>query len=620
MSDYEVKVPDIGDFDDVPVVDVLISVGDEISADDPLVTLESDKSSMDVPSPESGVVEEVAIDVGEKVSAGDLICKLSGVEGADGGDKGDSGDDADEKAESGDGEEPGEGTSGDDGDDAGDSGEAEEASTDESGGEADSDSGDGGDDAGDASADDTPAEDVGRVVVIGSGPGGYTAAFRAADLGLEVVLVERYETIGGVCLNVGCIPSKALLHAAEVLAHASEAADFGIDFGEPEIDSARLNEWKGEVVDKLTGGLAGMAKKRKVKVVTGEAKFTGPNEIDVDGTKIEFTHCIIAAGSRPFELPDMPEDDRIVTSTGALQVEDLPERMLVIGGGIIGLEMACVYDALGVKVSVVEMTDELIPDCDRDLVKPLEKRISDRYEAIMVSTKVSEVTETDKGLEVTFEGDGAPEPQVYDRVLAAAGRRANGDRLELGESGVEVNDDGTIDVDETQRTNVSHIFAIGDIVGEPMLAHKATYEGVIAAEVIAGEDVVYDARTIPAVAYTDPEIAWTGLTEVEAKEEGTDYEVGKFPWQASGRALSIGRPNGLTKIVHDPADGRILGAGIVGPSAGELIAELALAIEMGAYIEDVGLTIHPHPTLSETVSFAAEVAEGVATDIYAPKG
>ncbi|MGI8726822.1 MAG: dihydrolipoyl dehydrogenase family protein, partial [Solirubrobacterales bacterium] len=356
-----------------------------------------------------------------------------------------------------------------------------------------------------------------------------------------------------------------------------------------------------------------------VKVVTGEAKFTSPNEIDVDGTTIDFTHAIIAAGSRPFELPDMPDDERIVDSTGALQVAELPERMLVIGGGIIGLEMACVYDALGSQVDVVEMTDQLIPGCDRDLVKPLQKRIEGRYGEILLGTKVEKVEAGDGGLEVSFSGDDAPDPKTYDRVLVAAGRRANGDRLELGESGVEVNDDGTISVDERQRTNVSHIYAIGDIVGEPMLAHKATYEGVIAAEVIAGEDVVYDARTIPAVAYTDPEIAWTGLTETEAKEAGTDYDLGKFPWQASGRALSIGRPNGLTKILSDPDDGRILGAGIVGPNAGELIAELALAIELGAYAEDVGLTIHPHPTLSETVSFAAEVVEGVATDIYAPK-
>lgn len=604
MSDYEVKVPDMGDFEDVPVVDVLISVGDEVSADDPLVTLESDKSSMDVPSPESGTVEEIAVSVGDELSEGDLICKLSGVEGADeeSNDGGDS--DADEEEEDDDdqadsGGEPGDRSS----EEEGDSGDDEKESEDQS----------------DVDGEAESSEEVGRVVVIGSGPGGYTAAFRAADLGLEVVLVERFETIGGVCLNVGCIPSKALLHAAEVLAHAEEAADFGIDFGEPEIDHPRLNEWKAEVVDKLTGGLAGMAKQRKVKVVTGEAKFTGPNEIDVDGTTIDFTHCIIAAGSRPFELPDLPDDERIVDSTGALQVDELPERMLVVGGGIIGLEMACVYDALGSRVDVVEMTDQLIPGCDRDLVKPLQKRIEGRYGEILLGTKVEKVEAGDGGLEVSFSGDDAPDPQSYDSVLVAAGRRANGDRLELGESGVEVNDDGTISVDERQRTNVSHIFAIGDIVGEPMLAHKATYEGVIAAEVIAGEDVVYDARTIPAVAYTDPEIAWTGLTETEAKEAGTDYELGKFPWQASGRALSIARPNGLTKILSDPDDGRILGAGIVGPNAGELIAELALAIELGAYAEDVGLTIHPHPTLSETVSFAAEVVEGVATDIYAPK-
>jgi dihydrolipoamide dehydrogenase len=561
----EVLVPDIGDFTDVPVIEVLVSVGDEVEAEQGLITLESDKATMDVPAPEAGTVEELLVDVGDTVSEGTAIAKLSGGGGGT--------DEAKEEEE-----------------------KEEEPSQ---------------------KSDDS--DEPGRVVVIGSGPGGYTAAFRAADLGLEVVLVERFDVLGGVCLNVGCIPSKALLHAARVIAETEESADFGVSFGEPEIDLDKLRSWKEEVVRKLTSGLAGLAKQRKVKVVTGEAKFTGPDEIDVDGTSIDFTHCIIAAGSRAIELPGFPEDDRIIDSTGALEIGDIPERLLVVGGGIIGLEMATVYDALGAKVSVVEMTDQLIPGCDPDLVKPLQKRVEPRYESIMLGTKVTEVKATEKGLEVSFEGESAPDPQSYDRILVAAGRRANGDLLELEASGVEVGENGTIAVDAQQRTNVPHILAIGDIVGNPMLAHKATYEGVIAAEVIAGEDVAYDAQSIPSVAYTDPEIAWTGLTETEAKESGAEFEVAKFNWAASARALGMARPEGLTKLLVDPESRRIIGAGITGVNAGELIAELALAIEMGATATDLGLTVHPHPTLSETVTFAAEVAEGVVTDIYAPK-
>ena len=582
-----VKVPDIGDFEGVPVIEILVSEGDEVSVDDPLVTLESDKATMDVPSPEAGTVEKILVSTNDKVSEGDPILELSG---GGGGDEDSSG--TDESA----GED-------------GDAEEKEDAPEDDDGDTPKAD-----DEAGKAEE-----PEPGRVVVIGSGPGGYTAAFRAADLGLDVVLVERYESLGGVCLNVGCIPSKALLHAARVLAEAEEAKEFGISFGEPEIDVARLDEWKGEVVGKLTGGLAQLAQRRKVRVVTGEAKFTSPTEIDVGGTRIDFSHCIIAAGSRAIELPGFPEDERIVDSTGALELGEVPERMLVIGGGIIGLEMATVYDALGSKVSVVEMTGQLIPGCDRDLVAPLQKRIEPRYEAIMLETKVSGIEKTEKGLEVSFEGEGAPEPQTYNLVLVAAGRRANGDRLELEPSGVEVRDDGTIAVDEQRRTNVSHIFAIGDVAGGPMLAHKASHEGAVAAEVIAGEDVAFDRMAIPSVAYTDPEVAWTGLTETEAKEQGVDYEVAKFPWQAEGRALALGRPEGVTKLLVDPGSRRILGAGMVGPNAGELVAEMTLAIEMGANATDVALTVHPHPTLSETVGFAAEVAEGIATDIYAPK-
>ncbi len=457
------------------------------------------------------------------------------------------------------------------------------------------------------------------LVVIGSGPAGYAAAFRAADLGLEVTLIERYETLGGVCLNVGCIPSKALLHAARVVAEVEEAEGFGISYGRPKLDIERLNEWKGEVVGKLTGGLAGLAKRRKVEVVTGEARFTSPDEIEVGGESIAFENCIIAAGSRPVELPGIPSDERIVDSTGALRLQGPPKRMLVVGGGIIGLEMACVYDALGTRVSVVELTDTLIPECDRDLVKPLQKRIEGRYESIMTGTGVTGMEARETGIEVSFSGDDAPGPECFDRVLVAVGRRANGDRLGLEKAGVQVDGRGVIAVDERQRTRAPGIYAIGDITGDPMLAHRGSFQGIVAAENAAGEDVTYDARAVPAVAYTDPEIAWAGLTENEARQQGVEYEVGRVPWAASGRALAVERPEGLTKVLTVPETGRILGAGMVGPNAGELIAEVVHAIEMGSTARDIALTMHPHPTLSETVRIAAEAAEGVATDIYAPK-
>ena len=468
--------------------------------------------------------------------------------------------------------------------------------------------------------DREPKEPQGkRVVVVGSGPGGYTAAFRAADLGLEVTLVERHEVIGGVCLNVGCIPSKALLHAAKVLAEAEDAAEFGISFSDPEIDVDKLRSWKEEVVGKLTGGLDGLAKRRKVNVVHGEARFLSPKSIDVAGEAIEFDHAIIAAGSRAVMLPDLPEDERIVDSTGALELPGIPESLLVIGGGIIGLEMASVYEALGSKVTVVELTDQLIPGCDPDLVKPLAKRVGERYEAVHLNTKVASAEAGKDGIKVSFEGDDAPGDATFDTVLVAVGRRANGDILDLEASGVEVDDRGEIQVSPDRRTNVSHIYAIGDITGAPMLAHKATHEGKVAAERIAGHEVAFEPRAIPSVAYTDPEVAWCGLTETEAKENGTDFEKAVFPWQASGRALSLGRAEGLTKLLVDPESRQILGAGIVGPNAGELIAEVCLAMEMGADAEDIGLTIHPHPTLTETVAFAAEMAEGTITDLYAPK-
>ena len=448
------------------------------------------------------------------------------------------------------------------------------------------------------------------VVVLGAGPGGYTAAFRAADLGLSVTLVERYERLGGVCLNVGCIPSKALLHLAKVIAEADEAQ--GISFGEPEIDLDGVRAFKDGAVDKLTGGLGSLAKQRKVQVVHGSAHFTGPNTLAVEGSDdIEFAHAIIATGSRAATLPFLPDDPRIMDSTRALELADMPERLLVIGGGIIGLEMATVYDALGAQVTVVELADQLIPGCDADLVKPLARRIAKRYAAVHTATQVSAVEAKDDGLHVTM-GD---QTAVFDRVLVAVGRSPNGADVGADAAGVAVDERGFIAVDAQQRTNVAHIFAIGDVVGEPMLAHKATHEGVVAAEVIAGLDVRFDARSIPSVAYTDPEVAWTGLTETGAKAEGIAYTKAAFPWAASGRALGVGRPEGTTKLLIDPESHRVLGAGITGVGAGELIAEAALAIEMGAVAEDMALTVHPHPTLSETLGFAAEVAEGTVTDI-----
>jgi dihydrolipoamide dehydrogenase len=566
----EVKVPDIGDFTDVPVIEILVAPGDTVAPEDPLITLESDKATMDVPSPAAGVVKELSVAVGDKVSEGSLILLLD--------------------------EAPAEGSAADDGDAP--AAEAPEP-------EPDSDS--------DVQAD---------VVVLGAGPGGYTAAFRAADLGLKTVLVERHDRLGGVCLNVGCIPSKALLHIARVMADAEESAEHGITFGKPEIDVDKLRGWKDSVVAKLTGGLTGLAKQRNVEVVRGRGTFTSPNLLSVEGadgtTTIGFKHCIIAAGSSPTVLPGMPEDDpRLMDSTGALELVDIPERLLVIGGGIIGLELATVYDALGSKVTVVELLDSLIAGCDRDLVKPLQKRIEKRYEAIRLGTKVEGVEASDDGLKVSFEGDG--EPETFDRILLAVGRRPNGGKLGADAAGVTVDDGGFIRVDRQMRTNVPHIFAIGDIVGDPMLAHKATHEGKVAAEVIAGHDVAFDARAIPNVAYTDPEVAWMGLTETEAKEQGVPYEKGTFPWAASGRALSLGRGEGSTKLLIDPETRRILGAGMVGVNAGELIAETVHALEMGSDAEDIGLTIHPHPTLSETVGFAAEAAEGTITDLYMPK-
>ena len=461
------------------------------------------------------------------------------------------------------------------------------------------------------------------VLVIGAGPGGYTAAFRAADLGLNVALVERFEALGGVCLNVGCIPSKALLHTAAVIEEAAAMEKHGVSFGAPVIDIDKLRSFKDGVVKKLTGGLAGMARQRKVEVIRGLAEFSGSHEVKIktgDGERLlTFKNAIVAVGSRSLELPNMPwGDPRLMDSTAALTLEDIPGRLLVVGGGIIGLEMACVYDALGSEVTVVELTPGLMPGCDTDLVRPLERRIKKRYKAIHLETRVTGVDVADDALVAHFEGkhNGT---EKFDRVLVAVGRSPNGKRVNAEAAGIEVDERGFIAVDKQMRTNVPHIFAIGDVVGQPMLAHKATHEGKVAAEVCAGENSAFDARVIPSVAYTDPEIAWVGMTEAEAKESGMDFGVGKFPWAASGRALGNDRTEGFTKLLFDRKTSRIIGAGIAGPHAGDLIAECALAIEMGAEAEDIGLTVHPHPTLSETVALAAEVFEGTVTDLYIPK-
>ena len=591
----EIRVPDIGDFKDVEVIEVLVSTGDTVAAEDALLTLETDKASMDVPAPFGGRIAELKVGTGDRVSEGDVIAVVEAEEEAS--------EDAAEAAKSG--EEPQDEAS-----------EKDEAAEDKSASPAQSG-------ASSAASSDTQRDYDADLLVLGAGPGGYTAAFRASDLGRDVTLVERWDTLGGVCLNVGCIPSKALLHAAAVIEEAAHMSDHGIVFGVPKIELDKLRTWKGGVVGRLTKGLDTIAKQRKVKVLRGSAKFTGPHTIKLDGPdgeqELSFRQCIIAAGSESMALPDMPDDPRVMDSTGALALAELPKRLLVIGGGIIGLEMACVYDALGVKVSVVELTDTLMPGCDRDLVRPLEKRIKARYEAIMTGTKVTGMKALKGGIKVSFEGKNAPEkPETYDRVLVAVGRRPNGEVIDGNAAGVIV-ERGFVPVDKQQRTNVEHIFAIGDIVGQPMLAHKATHEGKVAAEVACGEKSAFDARVIPSVAYTDPEIAWVGLTEDQAKAEGVEYEKGVFPWAASGRSLAIGREEGLTKLLFSPESGHLLGAGIVGTNAGDLISEAALAIEMGCDAADIGLTVHPHPTLSESVAMAAEAFEGTLTDLYLPK-
>ncbi len=576
----EVRVPDIGDFTDVPVIEIHVAAGDEVSVEDPLVTLESDKATMDVPAPAAGKIAQLSVKVGDRVSEGSVLLTL---EGSEDGAAADSASDSDSDSDSEKQHAP-----------------ETRASTNGSPPPAESD---GGRDA--------------QVVVIGSGPGGYSAAFRAADLGLKTIMIERYESLGGVCLNVGCIPSKALLHAARVVAEAEEMGAHGIQFGTPKIDLEALRTWKESVVGKLTGGLVGLAKQRQVEVVHGVARFTGPNSVQVDDRTITFDNCIIAAGSQAASIPGLPDDPRIVHSTRALDIAEVPERLLVIGCGIIGLEMAAVYDALGSKITCVELLDQPIPGCDPDVVRPLQRRITERYEGVLLDTKVESVQAADDGLRVKL---SSGDTETFDQILVAVGRKPNGGALDAEAAGVQVDDVGFIRVDAQLRTNVGHIYAIGDVVGGPMLAHKASHEGHTAAEVIAGvPGASFDPRSIPSVAYTDPEVAWTGLTETEAKAVGIEYEKAVFPWAASGRALSLARSEGMTKLLFEPDSHRLLGAGIVGVGAGELIAEAVHAIEMGSDAEDIALTIHPHPTLSETVGFAAEIAAGTITDILPPR-
>jgi len=577
MSEKDLLLPDIGDFDNVEVIEIHVAVGDSVKVEDPLLTLESDKATMDIPSSFAGTIKQLSVAVGDKISEGS---KLGSLETA--------------LAESA--AAPAKSTST----------PAAKAEQKES--------------TAAASSADLNTE----VVVLGAGPGGYTAAFRAADLGKKVVLIERYPALGGVCLNVGCIPSKALLHTAQIINEAEHMKANGVVFGKPKIDLKGINGFKTKVVGKLTGGLSGLAKQRKVTVVQGVAEFIDQNNLRVDNngesTQVKFEQCIIAAGSQATEIPSFPnEDARLMDSTDALELVNVPKKLLIVGGGIIGLEMATVYHALGSEITVVEFLDSLIPGCDKDLVRGLTRVISKRYKAIHLKTRVAAIKAQKNGLKVTFEGDKAPEPTLFDKVLVAVGRRPNGHRIGAEKAGVNVDEAGFIAVDRQMRTNVANIFAIGDIVGNPMLAHKATHEGKVAAEVIAGMKSSFEPLTIPSVAYTDPEVAWMGLSEIEAKAQGIEYEKGAFPWAASGRALGIDRDEGMTKVLFDKESKRILGAGIVGPNAGELIAEAVLALEMGADAEDISLTIHPHPTLSETFNFAAEMAEGTITDLYIPR-
>ncbi len=569
-DEIDVAVPDIGDFKDIAVIELHVKAGNTVAKDDPLITLESDKATMDIPAPAAGTVTTLLIKAGDRVSQGSGILRLRV------------------------GAAP-----------------AARATL-----------------AVPTAAPRPPSPQKGdlhaEVLVLGAGPGGYSAAFRAADLGRQVVLVDRWATLGGVCLNVGCIPSKALLHAAKVVSEAAEMGDHGISFARPVTDLDKLRGWKDGVVKRLTGGLSGLARQRRVRVVQGSGHFLSLNQLEVIGPEgsqiISFEQAIIAAGSEPVTLPFVPHGDpRVIDSTGALALADIPRRLLVLGGGIIGLEMATVYDALGSRVTVVELMDQIIPGADRDIVTPLMKRIEKRYEAIYLKTKVTQVVATPDGLVVHFEGGAAPAEDRFDRVLVAVGRRPNGKLIGAEHAGIAIDGRGFIAVDKQMRTNVPNIFAIGDIVGQPMLAHKAVHEGHVAAEAACGKNSHFDAKVIPSVAYTDPEVAWVGLTENEARERGVKYGKGVFPWAASGRSLSLGRDEGVTKILFEPDTDRVLGCGMVGPGAGDLIAEAALAIEMGADAEDIALTVHPHPTLSETFGMAAEMFAGTITDLMPAK-
>jgi len=578
MSSIEIKVPDIGDFDAVEIIEVLVAVGDKIESNQDVITLESDKAAMEIPSDTAGTIVSLNVAVGDKVAEGSVILTLETAEDAP----------------------------------------AETVVKEQVKPQASVDT---------AAVVTTVAGDAdlhAEVLVLGSGPGGYTAAFRAADLGRQVVMIERHAKIGGVCLNVGCIPSKALLHTAQVINEAASMEEHGVTFSKPKVDIRKIESWKNGIVDQLTGGLKALAKQRKVTIVQGEACFAGTNTMTVetaDGTQtISFDKCIIAAGSRVAKVPVFPNDDpRMMDSTDALDLADVPEKLLGIGGGIIGLEMATVYHALGSKITVVEMQNGLIPGADKDIVKPLLKKVQAEYDAIYLNTRVASIDAQKKGLKVSFEGKDAPETAMYDKILVAVGRAPNGKLINAESAGVAVDDTGFINVNAQMQTNVAHIYAIGDVVGQPMLAHKAVHEGKVAAEVISGIKSAFDPMTIPSVAYTDPEIAWMGVTEAEAKQQKLNFVKGAFPWAASGRSLSIGRDEGLTKALFDKETGRIIGAGIVGTNAGELIAEAVLALEMGADAEDIGLTIHPHPTLSETLGFAAEMAEGSITDLMPPR-
>ena len=577
-----VEIPDIGNFDSVDIIEILVKAGDTINKEDPIITVESDKASMDIPSPADGIVAKILIKVGDTVKQGSPIIEVSSTE---------------EKVDQPPKEKP----------------IAAEKSVAEKSAEKDE-------------VINVHASDLNcDVAVLGSGPGGYTAAFRAADLGKSVILIERYSTIGGVCLNVGCIPSKALLHTAKVITDAEDTGSHGVTFTKPEIDIEKLRDWKSnKVVKKLTMGLTQMAKQRGVQVIEGQGQFISANQISVtakDGlqTIIGFQSAIIAAGSQPTKIPGTPIDDRIMDSTGALELKDIPKKLLIIGGGIIGLEMGTVYDALGSKVSLVELTDGLIQGCDRDMVRPLHKRMAKRFENIWLATKVSKMEAKKEGILVYFEGADAPKEALFDRVLVAVGRKPNGLNVGADKAGVAVDSQGFIATDKQMRTNINHIYAIGDIIGQPMLAHKATHEGKIAAEVIAGEKVEFQAMAIPSVAYTDPELAWAGITEEEAREKNIEIEKAVFPWAASGRAISTNRTEGMTKLIFDKKTDRIIGAAIVGTNAGELIAETVLSIEMGADAHDIGLSIHPHPTLSESIAMASEMKEGTITDLYIKK-